>query len=88
MLVFVGIGLSAASLLFNIIGLAIPYWWYDSEDGISSYSGLWKVCGSGGGQSVCLDIPESILGNIRNVLLSYSFALICKIPKYLLFIRI
>ncbi|XP_060566342.1 uncharacterized protein LOC132725260 isoform X3 [Ruditapes philippinarum] len=61
MLVFVGIGLCASSLLINIIGLAIPYWVYASAGDVKQYSGLWSSCGSVGGNSVCVDIPDAFL---------------------------
>jgi hypothetical protein len=62
MLVFVGIVLSAASLLINIIGLAIPYWNYVSAGNLKHYYGLWSACTSAGGNSVCIDTPDAILG--------------------------
>jgi hypothetical protein len=63
MLVFVGIGLCAASLLINIIGLAIPYWYYVSADDVKHSYGLWSYCASDGGNSVCcVDFPDYILG--------------------------
>ena len=48
-----GIGLTAFSLLLNIVGLAIPYWYYGtvlvprpSNVAITVYLGLWQTCGS------------------------------------------
>ena len=46
-----GIGLTAFSLLLNIVGLAIPYWYYETAhlDGgwtRRAYFGLWETCGS------------------------------------------
>ncbi|XP_053408555.1 uncharacterized protein LOC128559847 [Mercenaria mercenaria] len=59
MLSFVGIGLSAASLLFNIIGLAIPYWNYKSIGEFKSYIGLWSTCSPQlGGETVCKKIQD------------------------------
>jgi hypothetical protein len=67
MLVFVGIGLCAASLLINIIGLAIPYWYYFTltiplvgERKI--YLGLWSSCSSIGGNTECDAITGEALG--------------------------
>ncbi|XP_053391518.1 uncharacterized protein LOC128554286 isoform X1 [Mercenaria mercenaria] len=61
MLPLIGLGLAAASLLINIIGLAIPYWLYNSGTSkifgrkvtAKAYQGLWSRCVSvsGGGQS-------------------------------------
>ena len=55
--------LGSLSLLANIVGLAIPFWLYDSVEihGIESkaYSGLWKACMSDGGQTSCVSISSS-----------------------------
>ncbi|XP_045207417.2 uncharacterized protein LOC123559557 [Mercenaria mercenaria] len=63
MLAFVGIGLCAASLLLNIVGLAIPYWVYSSAGEIKSYSGLWSLCLSALGQTECAKIPDIALND-------------------------
>ena len=49
MLHLVGIGLSSVSLVLNIIGLSIPYWFYDNTYNgtmatYGTYAGLWKTC--------------------------------------------
>jgi hypothetical protein len=66
MLVFVGIGLCAASLLINIIGLAIPYWVYASVGDSKYYQGLWSSCAPAGGNTDCNDITGEALGMHRH----------------------
>ena len=57
----VGIGLTAFSLLLNIAGLAIPYWYYGSVQlngaSITVYFGLWQTCGSSILGSGCTSLP-------------------------------
>ncbi|XP_045177032.1 uncharacterized protein LOC123537396 [Mercenaria mercenaria] len=63
MLAFVGIGLCAASLLLNIVGLAIPYWVYASVGDIKHYYGLWLRCASARGLTECAKIPDIVLND-------------------------
>lgn len=58
MLPFVAIGLCAASLLFNIIGLALPYWLKFSNLGVSATYGLWTVCKDSLLGKVCASLPS------------------------------
>lgn len=69
----VGIGLAVASLVINIIGLAIPYWLYSSQSVAiltvtitsKTYQGLWSLCvsesGYGQSSSTCVSIPDALL---------------------------
>lgn len=56
MLLLVGVGLTGLSLLFNIIGLAIPYWVYGSVGSLSSHIGLWQACTPVSTETVCFSI--------------------------------
>ena len=60
--VIIALALSGLSILFDIIGLAIPQWLVSSV-GLYSYSaGLWERCIESGGNSVCIDLPETLDG--------------------------
>lgn len=59
MLHLVGIGLCAASLLVNIIGLAIPYWVSYEIGETSVHYGLWSACVSYAGESKCQSISDT-----------------------------
>lgn len=62
MLHLVGIGLCAASLLVNIIGLAIPYWESFEIGETPGHYGLWSVCYSNGGESKCQSLSDTSAG--------------------------
>ncbi|KAL4228302.1 hypothetical protein ACF0H5_013733 [Mactra antiquata] len=78
MLVYIGIGLSALSLLLNIVGLAIPNWVVAG----GYKTGLWKMCYSG----ICASVPtDSTIQATRAMeilgVLAISAALVCAILK-------
>lgn len=56
MLPFVAIGLCAASLLFNIIGLALPYWLKFGTLGYSTTYGLWTQCAEAPTGKICVSL--------------------------------
>ena len=43
----VGICMSSLSLVLNIVGLSIPYWYYYVDNGAHVNGGLWMECFSG-----------------------------------------
>ena len=57
----IAIVLSSLSALLDIIGLAIPYWYNYSADGISVHFGLWKACVAG----TCLSFPDGKFNVIK-----------------------
>ena len=54
----VGICMSSLSLVLNIVGLSIPYWYYYVDNGIPVNGGLWMACFPG----VILHGPKNFLG--------------------------
>lgn len=40
----IGLVLTICALIFQVIGLASPYWIFAESGGIKAYSGLWKSC--------------------------------------------
>ena len=60
--VIIALALSGLSILFDIIGLAIPQWLVLSVGIYSSSAGLWETCSEGGGNSMCNDLPETFVG--------------------------
>lgn len=90
MLPFVAIGVCGASLLFNIVGLAIPYWTYVSVGDVAAYSGLWTVCAPvAADETVCTSFPsEGLDGAFKAVrameilgMLLILAALVCAVLK-------
>lgn len=89
MLPFVAIGVCGASLLINIVGLAIPYWTYISAAGGKQNFGLWSYCVSQAGNSDCASLPDvAIDGALQAVrameilgMLLILAALVCAVLK-------
>lgn len=43
--ILIGLVLTICAFIFQLIGLATPYWIFAESDGDKVYSGLWKACG-------------------------------------------
>lgn len=67
MLGMVGLVLCGLAFISNIVGIAIPYWFYCSTlvqmDLVSVYYGLWRMCSDrrvfGHSISLCVSIDET-----------------------------
>eukprot|EP00105_Crassostrea_gigas_P009669 XP_011424717.1 PREDICTED: uncharacterized protein LOC105326403 [Crassostrea gigas] len=42
--ILIGLVLTIGAFIFQLIGLATPYWIFAESDGDKVYSGLWKTC--------------------------------------------
>lgn len=65
---FVSFGVSILATIFQIIGLAAPYWYYKSTTistvTVKLHFGLWRSCID----SICASITDSIpKGKMKNV---------------------
>ncbi|XP_052715822.1 lens fiber membrane intrinsic protein-like [Crassostrea angulata] len=57
--ILIGLVLTICAFIFQLIGLASPYWIFAESDGDKAYSGLWKFCGYSKffDTSQCVDWP-------------------------------
>ena len=60
-LTFAAFILTIVALVVDLIGFAAPYWFYAKIGSDKSYGGLWKVCGTSGSTTICVNYsnPES-----------------------------
>lgn len=93
----IGIVVTGAALLFNIISTAIPYWWSSDNANIGLFSGCFKITSYIITVETCRDIGEgadwvkatrammilSILGLGSSILLSILFGFVMRDKQFL-----
>ena len=61
---FVSFGVSILATIFQIIGLAAPYWYYKSTVTVKIHFGLWRTCID----SLCASTADVIKkGRVKNI---------------------
>lgn len=65
----IGLVLCGMAFILNIVGLAIPYWFYYSKtlSGASTniYYGLWRICVEFQDQIKCNSYDNTLFGDLR-----------------------
>lgn len=58
--ILIGLVLTICAFIFQVIGLASPYWIFAESGGNKAYSGLWKSClySKALDKTVCNDWPK------------------------------
>lgn len=67
MMLIVALVLTICALVFQIIGLASPYWVYLESGPAKVYSGLWKTCTEFQETTDCRDFDEVKGINFNNM---------------------